>query len=346
MTRARWHRVLLWLGLYCGVFVAASALGGLAYFHFGNPQQTCASCHEMTGVHSDWSASTHRTVHCRNCHGGALTLDVHAVESHLNRVVRHFTGDPHQPVHLKERHVPTLHASCRQCHPQAFADWEASRHATTYARIFLDPEHNRTEPPTNDCLRCHGMFTTGDIANLVIPPGGTVSARLTEPARASEPAIPCLACHQVHTRTGETQIANLYDRRERTHVAANRLPVATVFQDGRAVRVSRDLRQRVCVQCHAPDATHALGSSDDRTPAGVHEGLSCRDCHWSHTNSARASCTACHPADSHCGLDVRKMDTTFLDPVSRHNVHTVACRDCHPAGLPKPAAVRGSFAVP
>jgi hypothetical protein len=28
------------------------------------------------------------------------------------------------------------------------------------------------------------------------------------------------------------------------------------------------------------------------------------------------------------------MDTTFLNLTSQHNVHTVACRDCHPAGVP------------
>ncbi len=334
MTTKRWPRLLACVGLYGAVVLASSALGGLAYFHFGDPQQTCASCHEMTNVHSDWSASTHRTVHCRNCHGGSLTLDVHAVESHLNRVIQHFTGDPHQAPRLRDQHVTALHESCRTCHPQAYADWQSSRHATTYARIFLDEKHNRTEPPTNDCLRCHGMLASGDIANLVTPPQGSGPWTLKDPAKATEPAIPCLACHQVHARTGETQIANLYDRRERMHFSADRLPVAAILQGERAVKVSRDPRQRVCMQCHAPDATHQLGTSDDRTPAGVHEGLSCRDCHWSHSNSAHASCNACHPADSHCGLDVRKMDTTFLNLTSKHNVHTVACRDCHPAGVP------------
>ena len=342
MKPARWRRPLLWAGLYCGVFLATSALGGLAYFHFGDPQQTCASCHEMTGVHADWSASNHRTVHCRTCHGGSLTLDVHALASHLNRVVRHFQDDRASPVHLKGPHVLALAASCRTCHPQAYADWQASRHATTYARIFLDEKHHRTEPPANDCLRCHGMFSPGDISLLVTPPTATTPWALKDPAKAAEPAIPCLACHQVHVRTGETQTANLYDRREQRHISADRLPVAAIFQGERTVRVSRDPRQRLCQQCHAPDATHQLGTDDDRTPAGVHEGLSCRDCHWSHTNSAQASCNACHPADSHCGLDVRKMDTTFVSPTSPHNVHTVACRDCHPQGPPTRARPKQS----
>lgn len=334
MKALRWSRLLLGITVYGGVFVASTVVGGLAYFHFGDPRGTCASCHEMTGVHSNWSASSHQSIHCRSCHGGALTLDVHAVQSHVNRVVRHFTGDPAQAIRLKPEHVLAVHDSCRSCHPQAFADWQSSRHATTYARIFLDPAHNKVEPPANDCFRCHGMFFPGDIANLVTPVSDARGWALTRADTAVQSAIPCLTCHQVHAAAATTQIASFYDRREATHVPAHLLPAAKVRRGDQPVRVSRDPRQRICQQCHAPNAAHGLGTSDDRTPAGVHEGLSCRDCHWSHSNSAKASCSACHPADSHCGLNVEKMDTTFLSPTSRHNVHTVSCTDCHPQGVP------------
>jgi len=335
MTPQRWNRIFLGLGLYGGVFLLLCTVGGLGYFHFANPQNTCASCHEMTDVHSNWQTSTHRSIHCRDCHGGSLTLDVHALQSHVDRVVRHFTGDPNKPVRLLEKHVAALHESCQKCHPQAFASWQASRHAMTYARIFLDPAHNAKEPPANDCLRCHGMFFQGDIGELVAAPvnGGVWS--LKDAAKATQAAIPCLSCHQVHAASDGTQIASLYDHRERAHFPAQLLPVPAIFQGERAVRVSRDPRQRPCLHCHAPDATHQLGTADDRTPAGVHEGLSCRDCHWGHDNSAKASCAACHPADSHCGIEVQKMDTTFLSLQSKHNVHTVACLDCHPSGIPQ-----------
>jgi hypothetical protein len=342
MSPATWRTTVIGLALYCGLFVVACALGGVAYFHFGDPQKTCASCHEMTGVHSDWAVSAHRTVQCRECHGGALTLDVHALQSHVDRIVRHFTGDPNRPVKLLERHVAGLVDSCRRCHPQAYSDWLASRHSTTYARIFLDPDHNRTAPPTDDCLRCHGMFFEGDIAELVSAPapGSAGVWSLKDSARATQPAIPCLACHQVHAPSDATQTASFFDHREREHFSASLLPVPAIFQGERAVRVSRDPRQRVCMQCHAPSSAHQLATSDDRTPAGVHEGLSCRDCHWTHSNSAKASCNACHPADSHCGIEVQKMDTTFLSSESRHNIHTVACADCHPDGIPAKSAPR------
>jgi len=335
MNSSRWKRILLGLGLYGCAFVVTCALGGIAYFHFGNPRDTCASCHEMTSVQSDWAASTHRTVQCRECHGGALTLDIHALQSHVHRIVRHFTGGADQPVHLLDKHVPGLVDACRTCHPRSYADWQASRHSTTYARIFLDPAHNITAPPTDDCLRCHGMFFQNDIKDLVAAPAGSGSWSMRDTARATQPAIPCLACHQIHENSDATQTASFFVHREQTHYSASRLPVPTIFQGERAVKVSLDPRQRVCMQCHAPNATHQLGTSDDRTPAGVHEGLSCRDCHWSHSNSAAASCDACHPADSHCGIDVRKMDTTFLSTKSGHNIHSVACEDCHGGVRPK-----------
>lgn len=324
--RLKW---VVTLGMFLVVFLVASAVGSMAYFHFGDPQNTCASCHEMTGVHSAWSESAHRTLHCRNCHGGSLTLDAHALKSHINRVVQHFSGHGDKPIRLKETDVLRLHVACRSCHPQTFADWQGSRHSATYARIFLDESHNKMEQPAPDCLRCHGMFFKGHIEDLVSPLDNKGPWSLVDAAKRDQPAIPCLACHKIHAPAGPSTAACLYVRHEKAHISALLLTATGIKQGEREVRLSSDPRQRLCVQCHSPNALRQLGSSDDRTPAGVHEGLSCMDCHQTHSGSAKASCAACHPADSHCGLDVEKMDTTFHDLKSPHNIHTVACTDCH-----------------
>ena len=78
-----------------------------------------------------------------------------------------------------------------------------------------------------------------------------------------------------------------------------------------------------------------MASGDDRTPVGVHEGISCLGCHQKHSQNTRQSCATCHPRLSNCGLDVAKMDTTFGNPKSAHNIHTVKCIDCHPKGVPR-----------
>ena len=315
--------------LYVAGFLVSAAVGSLGYFHFGRPDRTCASCHEMTGAHAAWSGSVHSTLHCRECHGGSLTLDAHALRAHVNRVVRHFTRTPDEVIRLKEDDVLRLQASCQRCHPQSAADWKASGHASTYARFFLDETHNRKERMAADCLRCHGMFFDGDIEDLVSTVSTAGPWSLKNPAKAGEPAIPCLACHQVHAPASDGRSALLYVRREKASFPLAVLPAVPLMHGNSTVRLSPDPRQRLCVQCHAPEASRQVGTSDDRTPIGVHEGLSCLDCHRGHSNSARASCASCLPGSSHCGIDVEKMDTTFLSATSRHNVHRVSCEDCH-----------------
>jgi hypothetical protein len=108
-----------------------------------------------------------------------------------------------------------------------------------------------------------------------------------------------------------------------------------MLEGERPVKMSPDRRQALCYQCHAPVANMQVGSGDDRTGLGVHEGISCLACHAQHGQTTRASCATCHPKMSNCGLDVEKMDTTFASQGSKHNVHWVKCADCHPKGVPK-----------
>ena len=98
--------------------------------------------------------------------------------------------------------------------------------------------------------------------------------------------------------------------------------------------MSPDRGRRFATSATRRCATSQARSGDDRTPVGVHEGLSCLACHQKHRQTTRASCSGCHPRLSNCGLDVEKMDTTFVNGESRHNVHFVKCADCHPKGVP------------
>lgn len=317
-------------GLIPMVFVLAFGFGGMVWFNYGNPQNTCATCHEESSHVKSWQNSFHRDLHCRNCHGSSLTLDVHALTEHANRIVQHFKpAAAYATVRLSEAQVLKLQEACRNCHPRSFADWQSSRHAVSYPAIFLDPKHNQMEQMAPECLRCHGMFYDGHIDDLVTPLNTKGPWTLKDPAKVGQPVIPCLACHQVHSAVPAFHPAQLYVRREQTSISADRLPITPITRNGELVKISPDPRQRLCTQCHAPNAFRQLGSQDDRTPFGVHEGLSCLDCHASHSNSAKASCATCHPSNSHCGLDVEKMDTTFLSTGSKHNIHFVACGDCH-----------------
>jgi len=345
------------------VILAVSAvvvvLAGSSYWHFAAPGRTCGSCHEIVPSHDIWQQSYHREVPCEECHGTAVSNGFHSLWENARRVVGHFSG-PSDRIALNEEQIQEMIGRCKACHELEYAGWLGSGHSVGYADIFLNEKQNSAEQVNEDCLRCHGMFFEGNIQDIVQPISTKGPWKLVNPALAERHAIPCLACHKIHLRGNPAAAADyadpksihysrplpipragLYDRQEKAHFATPILPTPAMFEGERPVVISTDPRQRVCYQCHAPAADHQTGSSDDRTPLGVHEGLSCLACHEAHSHESRKSCAECHPRLSNCGLDVEKMDTSYKSRDSRHNIHTVACRDCHTRGVP-PRKLRNS----
>lgn len=333
------------IAMIVGAAIAYQATGG----------RSCARCHEIQPAVDLWNQSTHRSVPCAECHGGLFTFEFHFHWKNFRQLLRHLAGRVPQQIVLRERReIDRAMAACRRCHEQEYARWQAGPHSVTYRQIFLDEQHNRKRLLMDDCLRCHGMHYPGNIAALVTPVDTRGPWRLLDQEMENRPTIPCLACHEIHRRgqpmgpqrrprrAGPQQeefrpSLALFDRRTQTHFSVASMPVPQVYDNGRPLVMSRDPRQALCYQCHAPLATAERASGDDRTCRGVHEGLSCLACHEAHGQDTRASCKNCHPRLSNCGLDVETMDTTFKDPASKHNIHFVQCSDCHPKGVPRRA---------
>ncbi len=338
------------------VLTGVAVLGVLGFasaWHFSSPERTCSSCHEIEPAQELWSQSAHREVPCADCHGSAVSNGLHSLWENGRRVNMHFTADRPETILLKEDQVMEMTGRCKECHEREYAAWLASGHSLTYADLFLNEKHNRTEQLNEDCLRCHAMFFEGKIQDIVAPISTTGPWRLVKPELSKRHAIPCLACHEVHfkgapsvrprysdpkaiaaARPPRMPFVSLFVRQEKAHRETTLLPHPRIVEGERAVDVSPDMRQRLCYQCHAPNAMLQAASGDDHTPLGVHEGLSCFACHATHSLDARRSCASCHPRLSNCGLDVEKMDTSFKSTSSAHNIHTVGCADCHTKGVP------------
>jgi hypothetical protein len=347
----RWRYLHVASALVVGTALAASAFA--VSWTAAPAHRTCVSCHQMQEPYDALMASAHREVSCSQCHGGSFS-GIHTIRENARRVWTQAVRPEGAGARLSEAHVVEMMQRCRSCHAREYADWSASGHSVTYTTIFLDEAHNGIEPPNNDCLRCHGMYFDGDIGTLLapVPPGaGASGLRFTDATRVDVPAIPCQACHAVHVpgalatlhgddgdgpsrRRSRVPAVGFYDRAEKRLIPADLLPVPRIRHRGEPVAVSNNAAQRVCTQCHAPNAAHQAGTADDRTPRGVHEGLGCQACHRPHSNEAVASCASCHPAQSNCGLDVTRMNTTYLSPESPNDVHFVSCQDCH-AVLPR-----------
>ncbi len=323
-------------------------------FYFETGQGTrCTSCHEMQPVYDLWRASSHRGVGCGKCHGDVLTAGASFYLNNMKRTYSHLEGDLPEQIGFGNEFVLAIEAKCESCHRQEYASWKSGPHSASYSRIFLDKKHNTRNMLMDDCLRCHGMYFEGGVADLVTPVNRGGPWRLTSAELAGKASMPCVTCHILHregrpmTKIGASgrapgpsqEIARpslaFFDRRTKSYVPIGELPMPTMLEGNRAVKMSKDRRQALCYQCHAPTAAMQVGSGDDRTGLGVHEGIGCLACHAEHGEKTRASCANCHPKMSNCGLDVETMDTTFVSENSKHNIHWVKCADCHTKGVPK-----------
>jgi hypothetical protein len=323
------------------VFFSLLFMGSYSYWNSASPEKTCASCHEIRNSVSSFMTSAHRELACTECHGTALSNGFHSLKEKANMVFTHVKEDvKHEDIRMTEDQVLAMQSECARCHQSEHANWLAGGHSTTYNDIFLDSVHNAMEAPYPDCFRCHGMFYDKTINDLMEPLATTGPWTLKDPEKGSHPAVPCLACHQVHTENevlanqtaGEPRnpAVSLYIRAEGMYLRADKMLKAKVYHDGREVQTSDAFSQQMCISCHSPNFAHKAGTEDDRTPVGVHEGLSCNSCHKPHSAAVTNSCVACHPAMSkNCKLDVREMNTTYANPDSPNNIHFVSCADCH-----------------
>ena len=343
-------------GLYLFIIVTAAALlliltaFGSFYVYWNNtsPDKTCGSCHEIGRSVGMFAQSAHRDLACSECHGTAISNGLHSLKEKGAMVVNHVRNENIEDIRMSEAQILEVMVKCKRCHSDEYAAWMSGGHSALYHDIFLDKKHNETEQINADCLRCHGMFSDVPVSDLVGPldQKGPWSFKIS--GAADKPVIPCMACHQSHrtglpavspdysnpgrisySRQDTSVVVSYYYRPDRISIPAENLPVLTLNEGERKVMVSEDVTMRLCVQCHAPNARHDAGTSDDRTPRGVHEGLSCTACHASHSNDAASSCGNCHPAISNCNLDVKKMNTSYYDPESKNDIHSVKCTDCH-----------------
>ncbi len=80
---------------------------------------------------------------------------------------------------------PMTSADCRQCHADAFAEWEGSHHAIA----FVNPEVRKLSQDfrNEECLACHAPRPV-----LGFEPGERVLARSSD----RKSGVDCLACHQ------------------------------------------------------------------------------------------------------------------------------------------------------
>lgn len=246
--------------------------------------------------------------------------------------------------------------SCKTCHPKEWNDWSQSGHAMTLAAQLLNKDHNTAELLDQTCLKCHSPeLGSVKITDVVQPIDQKGPWKLVGSyANAGDtPAISCLGCHQPHApktaallpgmdfadestfyrSVPAPQTTNLwiYDAFAQKYVDPG--PIAPVMNGDQSIPVADTRANRVCYTCHAteraesnlfepntpPEGDNSVGTGDDRTLMGAHQGISCVTCHMpggSHTFNPMNACSQCHsPGNTTASLDyVTTVQTSYTDP--------------------------------
>ena len=247
-------------------------------------------------------------------------------------------------------------ASCRPCHQREWSEWSRSGHALTLEAQLANASHNAAELLDQTCLKCHspelGAVKIGDVVAPIDQKGPW---KLIGPYAdsAGAPSISCKACHQQHSipKSGllsgmdfgdeSTFYRNLpaatttnlfiFDAYAQKYVEPQ--PIAPVIANGREISVEPTRSNRLCYTCHAtaraesnlfepqtpPSGDNTLGSVDDRTLTGAHQGIACVTCHMaggSHTFNPMDSCAQCHGQGGATAslAYVQKVRTSYTDP--------------------------------
>lgn len=194
--------------------------------------------------------------------------------------------------------VPSGHTDCRACHPPHGVAGEAGKKCTE----CHDQAHRSPEPQRQPlALRHKGC-------------DGCHATHVWSPDRAA-----CARCHTDQAHAIAASVKGHHEACETCHTPHER-------------PTSQTSASTPCGRCHAAEVARAAQS-----PAGH---AACKTCHGPHSGnlaSAKASCTACHPAPAHQFTTAGPSAHLELGCVGCHPSHGQAraegdvCSRCHSA---------------
>jgi cytochrome c nitrite reductase small subunit len=137
------------------VIAMGIAMGvALATFHYARgtsylstDPKACVNCHIMRPQYDSWTASTHHTVGCIECHLPADFVGkyIAKMENGYHHSRAFTMQDFAEPIRIKPKNMAILQANCKRCH--------------------ADLVHE-IAPAALDCVRCHATVGHGDRTGL------------------------------------------------------------------------------------------------------------------------------------------------------------------------------------
>jgi predicted CXXCH cytochrome family protein len=314
--------------------------------HAPRPEDTrsaCAKCHttEVTQVVRD-GPERHARDSCFTCHKpheNPLPKPGVCGNCHADKAKAVLAAEPakhHECTSCHERHVfriTDVIGACSRCHEALFDTANKP-----YARI----------PHQADCSKCHTFHGSPKVSQdrcLTCHEDVSRAFRPPNPKHAD-----CASCHQSHTPASTAPARCRSCHTTQANVAASWPPESAHAKECNGCHQPHDAREKkACSECHAPEATSAMGSKHEckqcHPPHGTPPGTGaawwsrCASCHQKKVESVKArgpthqECKNCHqphrfglPACTSCHTD---MASRGLHAAEKHASSCTSCHDPH-----------------
>ncbi len=272
-TRQHWKGIAIFTGL---AFVALIGMIALL-FHLTADYRFCGLCHNMDSYIESWKQSTHKDVSCLECHfEPGLWGELSGKWKAQTHVVMKITGTaPPRP------HTEISDASCLRegCHSTK----DLKKNKITYKGVSFSHDTHLSELRRGKklkCVSCHSQIVQGK--HLTVTETTCFTCHFYKKSQHPEMAD-CQLCHpqtkaKIYIDANENLPfvhKNYLDR----NVACQQCHFDVIFGEG-------DMKDNVCVQCHAE-------------PKILRTKFSSEHIHLNHVSTHKVECFRCHATINH-----------------------------------------------
>ena len=326
--------------------------------HAPRPAETrtsCAKCHSAQVSQVSRGPEGHSKSTCLGCHQpheNPLPPANVCSKCHADKANLVATAGP--PKHracisCHEKHtfkITNVATACSKCHGAMFPAATAALGTPAASKV----------PHAGDCKTCHMVHGSPGVPQAsCLNCHAKIAVEFHPP---NEKHAVCRSCHQPHTAASAAVASCASCHAAPASVATKWPPASAHAKACNGCHQQHDVRvKKVCADCHAAEATSALGSkhlcmqchAPHAAPPGVGPAwwTKCNPCHAAKVQSVQvrgpthAVCKNCHephrfavPTCASCHKDV---GAKGLHAVPKHTANCASCHDPHVKSVPSPA---------
>lgn len=256
------------------IFVALLALTGLVFIKVTSQPAFCTTCHYMKPYFASWKSSTHKDVHCTECHfPPGVKGTVKGKFTAMSMLVNYWTG-----VYKKSK--PWAEISDNSCLRVGCHETRLLQGKVQYKEgIIFDHQHHLTEDRRGKklrCTSCHSQIVQG--SHMTVTEETCFLCHFKDQPPGSHMTT-CTRCHDAPTVADSANV--LFDHTDMVARGVN-----CRLCHGEMAHGTGDVPRERCSYCHAEEGKLEKYSET-------------KELHQIHITEHKVECNRCHNTITH-----------------------------------------------